>query len=154
MTIASRWDELTVKSDTVSDLSCRDALQLLAAPPTNTEPKAQRVADLPAVQLPELRPGHGYMGDGHSPRFGKCWAAIDPHPNHPGFWVYLFDFGCEEGWGFTEYCGRGVRLDQEMLAKIMERKGFIPDGPWEETEPDPEPSAIGWYRETLRRVMA
>jgi hypothetical protein len=32
MTVASRWEELTDKSDTVSDLSCRDALQLLAAP--------------------------------------------------------------------------------------------------------------------------
>jgi hypothetical protein len=32
MTIASRWEELTGKSDTVSDLTCRDALQLLSAP--------------------------------------------------------------------------------------------------------------------------
>jgi hypothetical protein len=157
MAIAARWDELTGKYDSVSHLSYRETLQVLAAPSTDEdaadEPKRQHVWHLPNIHLPALRPGYGYVVDGHSQRFGECFAAIDPHPDHPGSWVYLFDFGCQEDWGFTEYCGRGVRLDANLLTKILQRTDFTPDGPWEETDPDPEPPAIGWYREWLRRSM-
>jgi hypothetical protein len=47
MTIASRWEELTGKSDTVSDLSCRDALQLLSAPASASITESPADADRP-----------------------------------------------------------------------------------------------------------
>lgn len=45
MELASRWDELGAKTDTVSDLSYRDAIALLSGPSAEDEAKAQRVAD-------------------------------------------------------------------------------------------------------------
>jgi hypothetical protein len=47
MTIASRWGELTDKSDTVSDLTCRDALQLLSAPASTSVGEAPADDDRP-----------------------------------------------------------------------------------------------------------
>lgn len=106
------------------------------------------------VHLPALRPGSAYIVDGHSPRFGNCWAEIDPHPEHPGFWVYMFYFGIDEQWCFSESNGRGWRMDAERLAWLMAHIGFIPDGPWQETEPDPMPPAVLRYNEWFRNMLA
>ncbi len=151
MTIASRLDELTTKSDTVSDLSYKDALRVLTSPAEEAaDANTQRVSHLPAVHLPALKPGRGYMVDGKSDRFGKCFATIDPHPDDPGYWTFCFSFGIDAPWAFSEYCGRGMRLDANSLARIMSNKGFVPVGPWEETDADPDPPQVQWYREDFR----
>jgi hypothetical protein len=156
MRVARRWLEIEAKAKHVSHLSYRDGLNLLVETGEGAEKATANPQDAnepPSVHLPELRPGCSYICDGHSLRFGKCWAEIDPHSDHPGYWAYAFYFGIEEPWAFVEYCGRGIRLDHNNLAKIMANNGFIPSEPWQETKPDALQRAVQWRKEDFRREL-
>jgi hypothetical protein len=148
MRIADRWPELEeVKAQRVALLPYRDALAAIA----NSEQNDEQHLGTDDAGLPVLKQGHSYRSIGTSERFGQCYAEIDPHPDHPGFWVYAFYFGLNTDCCFVEYCGRGLRLDAEILSAVIGKNGFQA-GPWEEFEAarDGNILAIQRYKEDCR----
>jgi hypothetical protein len=153
MRVAKRWPELEAKAQATADLTIEDGLKLLASPKTET------IAEK-AIPLPDLKPGMRYSCLGRDKhKVGiPCLAEIDPHPDHPGFWVCAFYFLAGDG-SYVEYCGRGVALTREfsgkkVLSSVLEASCFEPTHHWhEEPAKVTEPSPVFWYREDYEKMF-
>jgi hypothetical protein len=98
---------------------------------------------------PSLLPGRSYRSAGPS-RHGYTLVEIDPHPDHPGFWTVRASFAhAIQERSFTEYIGKGVRLDHpdfDVLADLFAGWDFRPRR-WLRRKASGRPVAANWYLE-------
>jgi hypothetical protein len=158
MRVSKRWPELEAKAQATADLTIEDGLKLLAAPKTDEVTAGTPAPAESLYPLPAFSSGERYVAYGRTRRF-RAVVEIDPHPDHPGYWVltcYTSEPG-ENAGGIADYIGRGMRLDLDgVLDHILSACEFRQASEWiaEPASTCGVPYAVQMYRQDWRYQLS
>lgn len=113
--VAQRWPQVEAKWQRVADLSFREALQLLAAPPRDEQSASGDFLE----SIPELSPDRQLAAI--DPMNDSYLVEIFPSVKHQGYYYVAVSRGLNScGTAYCEHDGRPVRYHQRLLAHALQ----------------------------------